>query len=139
MDKETISLENKDETKKFAAEFAKKLKQGDVVELAGDLGSGKTFFVRSLSEALGAEGVSSPSFVIKNKYEGTEFPIIHFDFYRLDNPKTVNEELKEDLLNRDSLIIIEWADSVKGVLPDDRYKIHFKVTGNNSRELTIYK
>lgn len=139
MSKETISLENENETKKFAGEFAKKLKQGDVIELAGDLGSGKTFFARTLSEALGAKGVSSPSFVIKNEYKGAEFPIMHFDFYRLENPRIVNEELKEDLLNRDSLVIIEWADSVKGVLPDERYKIRFKVTGNNSRELTIYQ
>lgn len=139
MSKEIISLENENEMRKFAADFAKKLKKGDVVELAGDLGSGKTFFVCALSEALGAKGASSPSFVIKNEYKGTEFPITHFDFYRLENPAIVNEELKEDLLNRDSLIIIEWADSVKGILPDKRYKIHFKVTGNNSRELTIYK
>lgn len=131
-----IILRNESETKTFAKNFAEKLKAHDVVELIGDVGSGKTFFVRALSESLGAKNVSSPSFVIKNEYAGKEFPIMHFDFYRLSDPGIVKEELNESL-SLPALVIIEWADSIKGVLPKDRYKIHFKVTGNNSRELTI--
>jgi tRNA threonylcarbamoyladenosine biosynthesis protein TsaE len=134
-----ITLSNQDETKRFAAEFSKSLKKGDIVELQGDLGSGKTFFVRALSEALGAKGVSSPSFVIKNEYMTGKFPILHFDFYRFLSPAAVSEELKEDLEDQESLILIEWAETVQNVLPSDRYRIHFKVTGDNSRELTLYK
>lgn len=125
--------------KKFAAAFSAGLKAGDIVELIGDLGSGKTFFTRALAEALGASGISSPSYVIRNKYEGDKFPILHFDFYRVEDPEMVSEELREDIKRRDSLIIIEWADSVKNILPDERYKIHFKVKGDDSRELSLHR
>jgi tRNA threonylcarbamoyladenosine biosynthesis protein TsaE len=131
-----ILLADEKETKKFAAKLAEDLKKGDVVELVGDLGSGKTFFARALAVALGAEKVSSPSFVIKNEYTGKSLNILHFDLYRLNELTAIKEELAEDL-SSDSLVIIEWGDSARGILPDDRYKIHFSVTGENSRELTI--
>ncbi|MEX2014428.1 MAG: tRNA (adenosine(37)-N6)-threonylcarbamoyltransferase complex ATPase subunit type 1 TsaE [Candidatus Saccharimonadales bacterium] len=137
MTKNKIRLNNEEETKKFAGEFSKNLKKGDVVELIGDLGSGKTFFVRALAEALGAEKVSSPSFVIKNEYTGKRFNILHFDLYRLNGLGIIKEELAENL-SSNSLIIIEWGDSAKEILPADRYKIFINVTGENSRELTIY-
>ncbi len=124
--------------KRFAVQFSKKINSGDVIELLGDLGSGKTFFTRVLSEELGASGISSPSFVLKNEYTGGKFPIIHFDFYRLQDPGIVKEELKESL-GSSGLVIIEWADSIRDVLPDDRYKIKFKITGKNSRELEVSK
>lgn len=137
MSERVATVGSEEETKQLAADFSKELKKGDIVELAGDLGSGKTFFARAVSEALGAEGATSPSFVIKNVYYGKDLPILHFDFYRLENPGIVSEELRDDLLAEDSLIIIEWADSIKGVLPDGHYKVHFKVVGDNSREITI--
>ncbi len=133
-----ILLNSEEDTKKFATVFARKLKKGDVLELVGDLGSGKTFFVRALSEALGAENISSPSFVIKNEYKG-DLPIKHFDFYRLEDLSMIAEELREDLDSRNSLIMVEWGQSVEDVLPDDRYKIYFQVTGENSRKLSINK
>jgi len=136
MGKETILIKNEQEMEKFALQFSKKIKPGDVIELLGDLGSGKTFFVRALSQALGATGISSPSFVIKNEYMDGKFPIIHFDFYRLNDPGIVKEELKESL-SAGNLVIIEWADSIREVLPDDCYKIKFKITDKNSRELEI--
>ena len=132
-------LQDEEEMKEFAVDFSRKLHAGDIVELAGDLGSGKTFFTRSVAEALGASNISSPSFVIKNNYTDGKFPILHFDFYRLEDPGIISEEIKENIKNHDSLIIIEWADSIENVLPDDRYKIYFKVTGDHSRELEIIK
>lgn len=137
MDKQTVVLKDENATKKFAFNFAKKLKKGEVVELKGDVGSGKTYFVRALVEALGAGKASSPTFVIKNEYTNGEFPIVHFDFYRLANPGLISEELEEALSAGDNLVVVEWAENVKEVLPKDRYKILFKVTGDKSRELTI--
>ncbi|HEX5798085.1 MAG TPA: tRNA (adenosine(37)-N6)-threonylcarbamoyltransferase complex ATPase subunit type 1 TsaE [Candidatus Saccharimonadales bacterium] len=131
-----IEIKDEEAMKEFAAEFSQDLKKGDVVELVGDLGSGKTFFARALAEALGAEKVSSPSFVIKNEYFGNKLRILHFDLYRLTELGHIKDELAEDL-SSDSLVIIEWGDSAKGILPSDRYKIYFKVTGENSRELTV--
>lgn len=133
-----IILRNKSEMQEVAKNFAKKLKPNDVIELVGDVGSGKTFFTRSLAESLGAHNISSPSFVIKNEYKGNEFPILHFDFYRLNEPGILKEMLAEDFLEG-NLIIIEWAETIKGILPEIRYKIHFKVTGHSSRELIIDK
>ena len=137
--KETVLLKDEAETSRFAEGFSRELGPGDVVELIGDLGSGKTFFTRSLAGAPGAADISSPSFVIKNEYAGREFPILHFDFYRLEDPAIVSQELKDDIASRNSLIIIEWAAAVDNLLPEDRYKINFKVSGDTSRELTIYR
>lgn len=139
MSKQVILVKSESNTKKFAGKFAKNLEKRDVVELIGDLGSDKTFFVCSLAESLGAEGISSPSFVIKNKYLGGKFSILHFDLYRLDDPGLLIKELRESLSSADNLIIIEWAESIKDLLLDARYKIYFKVTGNNSRKLVIYR
>lgn len=132
-----VLLKNEDSTRRFASEFAKELNKGDVIELIGDLGSGKTFFARALSEALGSKGASSPSFVIKNEYTGGKFPVQHFDFYRLDDPGVIADELSESLSSGENLIIVEWGRNVRNILPDERYQIYFKVAGNDSRELTI--
>ena len=138
MNNTTVLLEGEEKTAEFASDFAKELKAGDVIELIGDVGSGKTFFVRSLAKALGADGVSSPSFVIKNEYTSGKIPIMHYDFYRLDDPGIMHAEINESL-SSDNLVIVEWAGNVKDVLPQDRYKIQFRVTAEDTRELTIVK
>ena len=133
------------------------------IELVGDVGAGKTTFTRYLAEGLGIKSpVTSPSFTISKHYSVTsksndssaggtcdthpgttsvnknrDFELIHYDFYRLDDPGLMAEDLEESLDNPSAIVILEWANSVKNVLPKDHYQITFKVLPDGSRDLTF--
>lgn len=131
------NCKTEDETRSLAKNFALNLVKGDVVELIGDVGSGKTLFTREIAEFLGATGqASSPSFVIKNEYSG-KFKIIHIDLYRIDDIDSIQQELQENIEDRNSLVIIEWAKTLEDILPEKRHKVTFEVTGENERKITI--
>lgn len=111
------------ETKNIAKAFAKSLKSGDILCLSGDLGAGKTAFCQALVEALGVkEAVSSPTFTIVNCYEGN-FPIYHFDVYRIDDCDEMYEIGYEEYVYGDGITIIEWPEKIEAILPDKRYDI----------------
>lgn len=117
--------------------IADMVKKGGVIELIGDVGSGKTTFVKGLATGLGYEGdVSSPSFALKNVYEAM-IKINHFDLYRLDAPGLVKHELEEAIEEEQSLLVIEWAESAEEVLPEGRITINFRLGPKESRELKI--
>ena len=102
-----------------------KLKGGEALEFSGDLGSGKTTFIKSLVAGAGSKDeVSSPSFTINNEYMAPKFAIEHFDFYRISNdPGLIKECLSEFLDSSNYVILIEWADSVRDVLPSNTIQI----------------
>lgn len=109
-----------------------------MIELVSDLGGGKTAFVRGLARGMGSKDqVSSPSFTISNIYKGPKLTLYHFDFYRLDEPGIMRDELAEVLADRQAVTAIEWADIVEDVLPAERLTIHIKVSGENSREFSF--
>ena len=120
----------------FGRDFVGKVRAGAVIELIGDVGAGKTTFVRGLADGLGIkEQVTSPSFTISKAYalpEGGE--LIHYDFYRLQDPGIMVEDLK-DSINENNIVIIEWGESVVGVLPEDRIKIKISYNDDNSRTI----
>lgn len=106
---------NEEETKKIAATFAQDLHGGDVIFLSGELGSGKTTFVRGVAEAYGfREPVRSPSFTIVNRYpveHATVKQILHVDFYRIDDPSEIPPlALEEELGRPDTVAFIEWPE-----------------------------
>lgn len=115
--------------------FADKVKNGGVIELIGDVGVGKTTFVRGLAEGLGVEGqVNSPSFTISRSYalpNGNS--LVHYDFYRLQDPGIMSEDLIENLMNRKNIVVIEWGESIAGFLPEDRIKVSINYNNDNSR------
>ncbi len=121
-----IKCENLTDTKKLANAFANNLPtEGCFVSLYGDIGAGKTTFVRFILKALGVkEKITSPSFVILNEYMGYKMPIYHFDLYRLENEgiKTIEQELAE-YSKRGTLTFVEWADFSQGMLSYDRLNI----------------
>ncbi len=124
-------------------EFAGKLLDGRgtdsvVVELVGDVGAGKTTFVKGLANGLGVVGtVTSPSFTINKRYKLADGRVLsHYDFYRLADAGIMAEELEEALASGD-IVVIEWADSVARVLPDGRVKILIKALANGEREVEI--
>lgn len=121
----------------FGREFAKKV-PAPVIELIGDVGAGKTTFVRGLAEGLGIkEPVTSPSFTISKSYALPDGrTLTHYDFYRLNDPGLMAEDLAEKL-NDKNIVIIEWGESVTNILPPNHVKISINYNDDDTREVTI--
>jgi tRNA threonylcarbamoyladenosine biosynthesis protein TsaE len=125
-----------DDTKKLAGKFANLVKEnGCFVNLYGEIGAGKTAFVRLVAESLGVrEKVTSPSFVILNEYHSASIPVYHFDLYRLENVgiSTITEELREYSEGR-KITFVEWAEFSQGELPFERLEINVTYDDDDSR------
>ena len=125
-----------DETKQLAYKFAELVKNdGCFVNLFGEIGAGKTVFVKLVAEALGIkERVTSPSFVILNEYHSASIPVYHFDLYRLENTgiKTITEELREYSEGR-KITFVEWAEFSQGELPFERIEINVTYDDDDAR------
>lgn len=128
------------ETFELGADLAKQLKPGTVVALSGDLGCGKTAFVKGVVSYFGDEqDVTSPTFTLVNEYDGS-MPLYHFDVYRLENASVEECDWMDDYLFGDGVCLIEWADMIKPVLPDDTIWIIFEKIlekGEDVRSITI--
>ena len=109
----TRTTSSEQETAEVGRSLASGLSAGDVILLYGDLGAGKTAFVRGLAEGLGVSGgdVSSPTFTIVQEYRGGRLPLFHVDLYRLDNPREI-DDLGLDELTADGVLAIEWAEKM---------------------------
>ena len=122
-----IICKNLDDTKKLAQKFAKLVEtNGCFVNLYGEIGAGKTAFVKEVAKAIGIEEkVTSPTFVILNEYHGGKLPMYHFDLYRLENEgvKTITDELREYSEGR-QLTFVEWAEFSQNEFPFDHIKIN---------------
>ncbi len=110
-----------------------------VIELIGDVGAGKTTFVRGLAEGLGVkEPVTSPSFTISKTYAlPTGGNLIHYDFYRLSDPGLMSEDFSENLANPNDIVVVEWADTISDILPQNRTKITISYNNDDTRKVTI--
>ena len=125
-----------EDTKKLACKFAQLVKErGCFVNLFGEIGAGKTAFVRLTAEALGVkEKVTSPSFVILNEYHSASIPVYHFDLYRLENVgiSTIADELREYSEGK-KITFVEWAEFSQGELPFERIEINVTYDDDDSR------
>ncbi len=124
-----------DDTAKLAEDFAKLIQNGAFICLYGEIGSGKTAFVKKLAAALGVtEKVTSPSFVILNEYYSAKLPLYHFDLYRLENVgiSTIEDELREYTSGK-KITLVEWAEFDSGALPFDRIEINVTYADDDSR------
>jgi tRNA threonylcarbamoyladenosine biosynthesis protein TsaE len=132
-----IVVESEEETIKVATEFGQLLKATDIIALTGDLGSGKTFFVRSILKLFGIEEVTSPTFSIVNTYSG-DVVINHFDFYRLKKVVELYDiGFEEYLIDRSAITFIEWAEMFEEILPNNIYRINIAHLENSKREIMI--
>ena len=112
-----------EETQKFAEEFSKTLKAGDVLCMYGDLGVGKTAFVQGLAKGLGIdEPITSPTFTIVNEYSGS-LPLYHFDVYRIADSDEMYEIGYEEYVYGDGVSVIEWPQLIDDILPENRYDV----------------
>jgi tRNA threonylcarbamoyladenosine biosynthesis protein TsaE len=119
--------------------FGLRLSGGEVIELVGDLGAGKTVFVRGLATGIASrDRVQSPSFTISRIYRGKDLKICHFDFYRLSDPGILKDELQETLDDPRAVTVVEWGRIVTNVLPKSRLIVEIKPTSENSR-LLVFK
>ena len=123
---ETIEIAQNLESEKFP---------NMIICLNGELGSGKTVFTKGIANALGIkESITSPTFTIIKEYEG-ELPLYHMDVYRLNG--NVEGTGIEEYFTKGGVVVIEWADTIKDILPEERLDIKFKVVGENTRVLVL--
>lgn len=122
---------------KLGEQLGKLLRGGEIIELRSDLGGGKTTFVRGLARGAGSrDKVASPTFTLNRVYKARGFNIYHFDFYRLDAPGILADQLSEAMADK-AVVIVEWADIVSDILPAERLSIEFNPTPDNPDERII--
>ncbi|MED7789351.1 tRNA (adenosine(37)-N6)-threonylcarbamoyltransferase complex ATPase subunit type 1 TsaE [Francisella sp. 19X1-34] len=120
-------VKNEKQMFEFAKEYAKKLVPGTVIFLYGDLGAGKTTFVKGVIKSLGYQGnVKSPTYTLVEDYQFDNFNIYHFDLYRLADPEELEWVGARDYFNENSICFIEWPEKAKGFLPQNASKILIK-------------
>ncbi|CAN5626597.1 tRNA (adenosine(37)-N6)-threonylcarbamoyltransferase complex ATPase subunit type 1 TsaE [soil metagenome] len=123
-----------EETCAAGARCAKSAKGGDVIALAGDLGAGKTLFVKGFAQQVGSSSeVTSPTFTLLHEYTGGRLPLYHFDFYRLETPEDAMRLGLDEYMYGDGVCVIEWADRFPQLLPSSARWVSFRATGEKSR------
>lgn len=131
---------NLEDTKDLAKKFAKLVEEkGCFVNLYGEIGAGKTAFVKEVAKEIGIEEkVTSPTFVILNEYHGGKLPMYHFDLYRLENEgvKTIMDELREYSEGK-QLTFVEWAEFSQNEFPFNHIKINVTYEDNDDRKYTF--
>jgi len=141
MDQTGIRTSTAAQTRAYAAALAEKAAPGMVIALIGDLGSGKTEFVRGFVDHFDSSIiVRSPSFTLVNMYNIPQMPIYHFDFYRLTEPEELIEIGFQEYISGNGVCLIEWADMFLDELPEDAtIKIHFIRHKDGSRQIRADK
>ncbi|MCK9212442.1 MAG: tRNA (adenosine(37)-N6)-threonylcarbamoyltransferase complex ATPase subunit type 1 TsaE [Ignavibacteriaceae bacterium] len=133
------NIYSEEETINLAKVFSLLLQKGDCVSLIGNLGTGKTFFVKNLCKEFLIDDANSPTFALLNVYLGKE-KFFHFDFYRVRSEQELLDIGLYDYLNDEEAVsIIEWADLFPAVLPKKRYEITITLNDDFSRTFTIRK
>lgn len=117
----------------------RKLSGGEVIELIGDIGAGKTTFVRGLARGLDiTEQIQSPSFTINCHYQARDNLVLnHYDFYRLNEAGIMSMELAETINDPNNVTVIEWGGSINDVLPKNHIKIKIDYLPGSGRDVTI--
>ena len=137
-----MKIASEQEMLDFGKSFAAQLSVPSIIELLGDVGTGKTTFTRGLAEGLGIkEPVTSPSFTISKSYAfkkaDKECTLVHYDFYRLKDPGLMAEDLEESLSNPNAIVIVEWANTVENFLPKNRTIIEILLNDDGTREVNV--
>lgn len=138
---ETFSCqsESAEQSFKIAAEFADRLRGGEVIALTGELGAGKTVFAKGLCRGLECDQlVSSPSYTLVNIYRG-KFKINHVDCYRLNDSRELDDLGPDELLYPEGITIIEWAEKIKDYLPENKWIIRISMLSENVRRIEFFK
>lgn len=134
-----IEISSSDAMKALGSRLGALVRGGEVIELVGDIGAGKTTFTKGLAAALDiTEDVQSPTFTISRVYESPRgVRLAHYDFYRLNEPGIMRAELDEAVHDSSTVTVIEWAEVVADVLPADTLRITIAATGEDTRTVAL--
>lgn len=134
----SIASRSEEETISCGRRLAGRLRGGELVSLAGDLGTGKTVFVRGLAEGLGIDPreVTSPSFSLVQRYEG-RLTLVHVDLYRLGSADELREESIDELRRPDSVVAVEWAERLGASIAPDAIRVLIRDEGEDRRAIQI--
>lgn len=134
-----ITIANEAAMKLLGETIGSLVRGGECIELIGDVGSGKTTITKGIASGLGiSETVQSPTFTINRTYESPNgIRLSHYDFYRLQDPGIMANELEETLQDSNAVVVIEWGEIVQSVVPNDRLQIVFSSPTESVRELAI--
>lgn len=131
------SSDSENDTVRIGKALGRGLRRGAVVAFYGDLGAGKTAFIRGVAQGLGIDArVTSPTFTIVNEYPG-RVPLFHFDMYRLGSADELFEIGWEDYLHRGGVCCVEWTENVEDAIPPEAIRVEIEKTGDNSRTITV--
>lgn len=127
------------QTQSIAAEFAATMRGGECIALHGDLGAGKTQFVRGLVRGLGGDerSVSSPTYVLLNVYHSGRLTVYHLDAYRVSGPEDFEAIGFSELLEQGGVVVVEWPTRIEELLPADHIPIHIEATGSRTRRIAL--
>lgn len=132
-----IVTKSENETEAVAQDFAQKLNPGDFLAFYGDLGSGKTAFIRGIADILcPGVRVSSPTYAIVNEYRG-KTEIYHFDMYRITDEDSLYSVGFYDYFDRNGIIAAEWCENIPFALPEEYYEIVFEKLSDSERKITV--
>lgn len=139
MEKRQFISHNVSETQKFAESFAKNLNGGETILLCGELGAGKTHFVKGLARALEIDDViTSPTFALHNAYCGKKLTLNHFDFYRIESSEEVEMlGLNEFFGEKGSVCAIEWSENIVDLLPKNCITVTIRKLSDSEREIVV--
>ena len=133
----TIISNSPDETESFGRQFAGNVKPGDILALTGELGSGKTQFVKGLAAALGSTTpATSPTFTLIHEYSGGQLPVYHCDFFRVEDQQAAERLGLDEYFFGDGVSVIEWADRFRELIPKSARWISFETKSETQRAIT---
>jgi len=126
-----------DETIKIGCEFSQKLKGGEIVSITGELGTGKTVFVKGIARGLEIDEneISSPSFTLMNIYKG-KLNLCHVDLYRIKEDEHLEVEILE-ILDNNSLVVVEWAENLRRILQMSHWHVMIEMVNEENRMIKI--
>lgn len=135
-----LSSESPEQTVALGEEFVREVEAGEVVCLRGELGAGKTHFVKGMARGLGipAGDVLSPTFTLIHEYQG-ETPLYHFDCYRLESPEEALQIGAEEYFYGDGITVIEWPERIAGLIPPDAIWVTIDIPDKKTRKFVIGK
>ena len=131
-----------EETEEFAAQFSRGLEPGEAIALCGELGSGKTAFVRGLFAGLGPESavqVTSPTFTLLHEYPTQRGKLSHLDLYRLGSYREFYEAGLVESVDGKGITVVEWGDKFPELLAIFQYRVSMKIAGENERKIVVDK
>jgi tRNA threonylcarbamoyladenosine biosynthesis protein TsaE len=129
-----------EQTEQAGADLATALAPGDVVLVSGELGAGKSTFVRGALRALGVEGpITSPTFVVGHAYDGADGPVSHLDLYRLAGMGDEDPGLLDPFFAPDAIVFVEWPEHGPGAWPPERVarRVHLAHAGGDNRTIEV--